>query len=196
MTLDASSVRESETFEEVVSRRMARRTFLKGALGAAPLMAIMPDVLLPRASEAGPAAYLRFQAVPLDDGLEVVVAPGYQVQKFLRWGEPILRGAPSFDPARQSAAAQAQQFGYNCDFLQYFPLPYHRSGNPGHGLLCVNHEYTNPELMFPAFAAGGSSGPAARKAGLRAEVEAGSQQERGRKIEGRTEARIQRMMIA
>ncbi len=44
-----------------------------------------------------------------------------------------------------SAAAQQQQFGYNCDAIAFFPLE--RSGR--RGLLCVNHEYTNDELMFP-----------------------------------------------
>ncbi len=35
------------------------------------------------------------------------------------------------------------QFGYNCDYVGYVEL------EPGRGLLCVNHEYTNEEVMFP-----------------------------------------------
>ncbi|MGZ8390623.1 MAG: PhoX family protein, partial [Rhodoplanes sp.] len=53
-----------------------------------------------------------------------------------------------FDPARQSAAAQRLQFGYNNDYLGYIPMP--DAADPSrHGLLVVNHEYTNEELMFP-----------------------------------------------
>ena len=45
----------------------------------------------------------------------------------------------------QSAAAQLQQFGYNNDYVGFTAL--NSSGT--HGLLCVNHEYTNEEVMFP-----------------------------------------------
>ena len=66
----------------------------------------------------------------------------------IRWGDPVVAGAPAFDPRQQTAAAQRGQFGYNCDFIGYFPMP--GAANPSHhGLLTVNLEYTNEELMFP-----------------------------------------------
>ena len=35
----------------------------------------------------------------------------------VRWGDPVLPGAPAFDFENQTADAQARQFGYNCDYV-------------------------------------------------------------------------------
>ena len=49
--------------------------------------------------------------------------PATAPQLLIRWGDPVLPGAPAFDPMNQTADAQAKQFGYNNDFLGYYPLP-------------------------------------------------------------------------
>jgi secreted PhoX family phosphatase len=71
------------------------------------------------------------------------VAPGYRADVLLRWGDPITADAPEFDPQNQTADAQLKQFGYNNDYVGFVEL------EPGRGVLCVNHEYTNEEVMFP-----------------------------------------------
>ncbi|KQW16263.1 PhoX family protein [Streptomyces sp. Root369] len=90
---------------------------------------------------------LRFTPVAPNTADTVTVPAGYSQNVVVRWGEPILRGAPAFDPDRQTAAAQAGQFGYNNDFLALLPLP----GEPGRQILVANHEYTDEVLMFRGY---------------------------------------------
>ncbi len=147
-----------DTFEEVMTRRFARRSFLKGALAGAPLLVLNPLQSVSTAEPLGSTAAahsngLTFTPISLSRTDDVIVPPGYSSKVLLRWGDPILPGAPQFYINSQSAEKQAQQFGYNCDFVGFFPLPRFRSNNSNSGILAVNHEYTNPELMFPGYTA-------------------------------------------
>ncbi|QIY72285.1 PhoX family phosphatase [Streptomyces sp. RLB1-33] len=90
---------------------------------------------------------LRFSPVAPNTADAVTVPGGYGQNVVIRWGEPILRGAPAFDPEHQTAKAQAGQFGYNNDFLALLPLP----GERGRQLLVANHEYTDEVLMFRGY---------------------------------------------
>ncbi|MET7616212.1 PhoX family protein [Streptomyces sp. NPDC005408] len=90
---------------------------------------------------------LRFAAVAPNKDDKVTVPEGYSQNVVIRWGEPILRGAPAFDADKQTAKAQAGQFGYNNDFLSLLPLP----GERGRQVLVANHEYTDEVLMFKGY---------------------------------------------
>ncbi|WP_406270947.1 PhoX family protein [Streptomyces sp. NBC_00191] len=90
---------------------------------------------------------LRFAAVAPNKDDKVTVPDGYAQNVVIRWGEPILRGAPAFDADKQTAAAQAGQFGYNNDFLSLLPL----YGERGRQVLVANHEYTDEVLMFKGY---------------------------------------------
>ncbi len=75
----------------------------------------------------------------------VTVPDGYDQRVVIRWGDPVLPGAPEFDFANQTAEAQARQFGYNNDFVGL--IPQDPAGR--RHLMVVNHEYTTETHMFP-----------------------------------------------
>ena len=139
---------------ELIAERLSRRGLLGGAavaLVAGPAAAQDTG----NTPNAGPSSLtfpeLRHQMAQRD-----AVAEGHEIQVVIRWGDPILADAPEFDPRAQTAAKQARQFGYNNDYLDFFPLP-RGSGRADRGLLVVNHEYTNPGLMFAGLGSGRSA---------------------------------------
>ncbi len=141
-----------QTFEEVVSQRMERRDFLKGTVAVSTVVVAGTVAAQAGVAEAQAQTAPRFTTITptAPDVDEIVVSEGYYARTLIRWGEPITADAPEFDVWKQTPEAQSQQFGYNCDFVGYLPLPY-GSNASNRGLLVVNHEYTNPELMFPKY---------------------------------------------
>jgi secreted PhoX family phosphatase len=139
------------TLGDVIGARFNRRDILKGALGATAIVATVSPLALIAADKARAASSaFSFPEVAADVDDTHHVADGYDAQVLIRWGDPVLPGAPAFDVASQTAEAQAQQFGYNNDFVGYVPMP--GAADPSaHGLLCINLEYTSPALMFPGF---------------------------------------------
>lgn len=135
------------TMGEIISARFSRRGLLKGSLAVTAIAATVSPIALILADDARAAAASAFSFDEVEAGVDEThhVAAGYDADVLLRWGDPLFADAPAFDPANQTAAAQARQFGYNNDYVGFIPL----EGSPEHGLLVVNHEYTNPHLMFP-----------------------------------------------
>src|SRR5690606_16451608 len=139
-------------FGDVVAGAMSRRGFLRAGAAALVVSAVgLPSA--PAAAQAPPRAGrprpgdgpatgpLTFTPVPPNTVDDVVVPEGYGYNVVVRWGDPILPGAPAFDFEHQSAAAQEQQFGYNCDYVTILPLAGRYRGGD-RALLVVNHEYT------------------------------------------------------
>jgi len=146
------------TFGEVLQRRMGRRDILRGVLATTALAAVGPAVATVAATEARAqaAASGGFNFTEIAHGADEThhVAPGHDARVLIRWGDPVFANAPDFDPYAQTAEKQLQQFGYNCDFIGFLPLP-QGGTSADHGLLWVNHEYTNREVMFPGLVPAG-----------------------------------------
>lgn len=118
-----------------------------GALAASPLALLAAARETPGADTSAPSTF-GFTEIAHGVGATHQVAPGYRAEVLIRWGDPLLTGAPIFDPRGQSAATQLRQFGFNNDYIGFVPLPF-GSGNSEHGLLRINREYSNEEVMFP-----------------------------------------------
>jgi hypothetical protein len=155
---EVSNPSAAPTIGEIIALRLSRRETLKGMTGVAAIAALAPIAVAPGIRQAsattqGGGSSLTFPE--LAHGLTEThgVADGYEAQLLIRWGDPVVPGAPAFDPNKQTAAAQAKQWGYNNDFVAYMPLPL-GSKAPDRALLCVNFEYTNTHMMFPGIKEG------------------------------------------
>lgn len=160
MTIDPDDLRLSptaaESFRAVFEKRLSRRSVLRAASLAAasatlPALTACSDGADPVAP-VEPLDSVEAEAIftELAHGLDenFHVAPGYNAQVLVRWGDPIFSDAPEFDPLNQQPESQAKQFGFNNDYTGFVPLPL-GSDNSDHGLLVVNHEYTDATNMHP-----------------------------------------------
>ncbi|PXW96110.1 hypothetical protein C7444_10716 [Sphaerotilus hippei] len=135
-----------------------RRRWLQGGLACLAAGLIAPLALAAGSRETGAAGRHPWSAVGRRLGFTplsmagpmpaLLVPPGYTARVIYRWGDPV--GVPGRMPAfkadaSNSAAEQALQAGMHHDGMAYFPL----AGSARHGLLAMNHEYTDEGLLHP-----------------------------------------------
>ncbi len=127
---------------ELLALRLSRRQALQAS------MASFVASLLPNISVAqGESDILGFNSIPVADLLDEVVVPeGYQAQIFYCWGDPVSDGPAFKMDASNTANEQLVQAGMHHDAIQFFPLPA-MSHSSNHGLLVMNHEYIDPQLL-------------------------------------------------
>lgn len=153
---------DAPTFREIAEEALTRRSVLRGAAATAAVATVGGSLLTgsPAAATKGkpghahghghghghrtPLAFTPIEPVARTVD-ELTVPKGYDWDPIIRWGDPVLKGAPAFDAQNQTAADQARQFGYNNDYLDIIETD--RKGT--RGLLVCNHEYTNENIMFP-----------------------------------------------
>ncbi len=130
---------------------LSRRQFLQGA--AIGLAATSIPASLSAASTNAKNQSLNFTEIAKNNDVTYHLAKNYSAKSLLSWGDNIINNdiigdnSKSFDASALTATTQAKSFGFNNDFIAFMSLP-QGSNSSNHGLLCVNHEYTNSELMF------------------------------------------------
>lgn len=138
------------TFADILAQRLSRR---KLVADGGRLMAAASVMQFACSVNSAPAA-LGFKRVAGSRADSVIVPEGYVANVVLRWGDPMFAGATGLDAERVAqdalleagaAAAQSRQFGFNCDGMGFFPMA------PDRALVCINHEFPSPDLMFPGW---------------------------------------------
>jgi secreted PhoX family phosphatase len=133
-----------ENLNDIIETRVRRREFLGGSLGVAAL-GFLNGCGITQQAPKGPL--IGFPSIPISKADTVVVPEGYTWQVVNAWGDPIVPGAPVFaGDASQDAAIQAMQSGMFHDGMHYFPLP-KGSKSSTHGLIAINYEYTDDQLL-------------------------------------------------
>lgn len=150
-------------FSQILEARLTRRAALGalGALGTSTLLARMlraePDAKLP--------GWTDFEPLPHAMSPDMAVAGGFDARVLISAGDPIQADAPAYRAGSADPQAQARQFGTHNDFIAFMPLP-RGSASSDHGLLCVNHEYSDLGMLFPR-----ESGACDRENATAAEIE-------------------------
>lgn len=126
---------------------IASRRAVLGGLAALPLLSLSRE-------SAAMAHGLQFARVAATNADTITLPPGYSWRAVMAWGDALFDGMPPFDPDALTRADQERRFGQNCDMVAVFPerhaFPPPRDG--ARMLMCVNHEYADPALMFPGLA--------------------------------------------
>ncbi|MDP9937396.1 secreted PhoX family phosphatase [Paenarthrobacter nicotinovorans] len=148
-------------FRDIASTAMSRRAAL--GLGAAGALAVVlggavtgtdsavadaGNGLSDAAKKGFDKSKLQFTAIkPVDAAVDAFTVPeGFDWNPIIRWGDPLFADSPAFDITKQTAAAQARQFGYNNDYTDILPIP---DSKDRRAVLFTNHEYTNENIMLP-----------------------------------------------
>lgn len=142
-------------FRDIVEQRYNRRQIVAGGVAVAvgtmladPAAAVEADSFGHGDDPQLPVSP-GFEPVPHSTADTVVVPAGYSVQVLIPEGEALVRRAAPYIPGDFNTGADREgQIGAHHDGIAYLPL-YHGSAGNRHGLLCVNHENINPELIHP-----------------------------------------------
>jgi secreted PhoX family phosphatase len=144
------------TIEELLQQRLTRREVLQQSTALGGLTAFGFAFDTARAATA-PVSKTSFVEITSSNADRISLPPGYTHDVVIRWGDAMWSDTPSLDTSSMragglltptAAVAQQRQFGEHCDAIQYFRLDAGH-GTSRSGVLCINNEYTDDELLFP-----------------------------------------------
>lgn len=142
---------QAPEFAQMLAIKIGRRDILKAsavssALGffGLNLASSAPAIAQEAAQVTIPS--LGFKAIAANTEDKITVPEGYSYQVFSRWGDPLFTNSPQWKgDATENAEAQGLQVGDNHDGMTFFSI----DGKADEGLLVRNHEYINPDFLFP-----------------------------------------------
>jgi secreted PhoX family phosphatase len=153
---DVNSSGNDNILDLIEQRKLSRRGFLKGSLGATT-MAVLGTSLVDGMSnyaKAAPAPLggigftsVAANVVPMTDG--VTVPTGYTAKVLVSWGDSLTAAAHWDTVGAMDEATQVRTFGAHTDGMHFFPFPAVGAGGIANdrGLLVTNHEYCDPGLV-------------------------------------------------
>ena len=114
---------DNPTIGDVIATRLGRRDLLKGALGVAAIAATVSPLALAAASRANADTAARFRFEEIEAGIDANhhVAAGYDADVLIRWGDPVVAGAPAFDPKQQTRRRAAPAVRLQLRLHRLFP---------------------------------------------------------------------------
>jgi len=159
-------------FQTIISRRLNRRSILKGGTGltAAAFFGTLPlvgcsddddniptknngnDAAIPAQGDLKRPEALKFTAVTHSTAETMSVAAGYKAEMILPLGTPLISGIDDWkDNREQSAESFEWRMGDNHDGMWFFGkkgAAYDAKASEN-GLLVMNHEYVNSSELSP-----------------------------------------------
>jgi secreted PhoX family phosphatase len=136
------------TFDEIIERRLSRRQVLRGGLLTAGLTLFRPPGVLASLAQGSGGGLVGFDGIAASKADALAVPRGYTADVLYAWGDPISEGPAFKRDASNTAEEQARQAGMHHDGIEFFALP-RGSATSAHGLLALNHEYTDDGLLHP-----------------------------------------------
>jgi len=135
-----------DTLADPFRRRLLSAAVLT-ATGGALAAAGIPLPSLAAGSGRAAGSLLPFGGLPISTQDKVLLPEGYHSKLLFAWGDPVSAGPRAQADATDSAAEQMQQAGMHHDGMHYFPFTEGGKPSSTHGLLCINHEYTDDGLL-------------------------------------------------